>query len=196
MPILWANPATWASTNATASGVRQMVCSAIRRARQVCRSPPMTRAHTLGRRCLSSTAWAIRTRPESVEAPMARANSAMQNSATNGAPGTGQEQAGVSGGAHPGRGLDDRLGWVLLGPGDRTEQDGGLGAVGGATVVTHEPQHTGGAVELLERGRCGGGHGSQFKHRALTETARIPHVEGDSRLSLIRGSVGLATPVG
>ncbi len=51
------------------------------------RSPVITRAHTLGRRCLSSTAWAIRVRPASVESPTARASSAMQNSATRGAPG-------------------------------------------------------------------------------------------------------------
>ena len=63
-----------------------MVASAIRRARHASRSPDCTRAQRAGRRYFSSTAAATSARPPSVERPIARANSAMQNSATNGAP--------------------------------------------------------------------------------------------------------------
>ena len=62
------------------------MASAIRRARQASRSPDCTRAQHRGRRYFSSTAAAISARPPSVERPIARANSAMQNSATSGAP--------------------------------------------------------------------------------------------------------------
>ena len=46
----------------------------------------MIRVQVLGSLYFTSTAWAMNARPESVDRPMARANSAMQNSATNGAP--------------------------------------------------------------------------------------------------------------
>ena len=62
------------------------MASAIRRARQASRSPACIRAQQRGRRYFSSTAAAISARPPSVERPIARANSAMQNSATSGAP--------------------------------------------------------------------------------------------------------------
>ena len=58
----------------------------MRRARQASRSPECIRAQQRGRRYFSSTAAATSARPPSVERPMASANSAMQNSATNGAP--------------------------------------------------------------------------------------------------------------
>ncbi len=75
-----------------------------------------------------------------------------------GCPRPGQEQTGVATGGDPGRGVVDRLGWVLLGPGGGTQENGGLGGVGCSALVTHEPQHVRGAVELLERSGGGGGH--------------------------------------
>ncbi len=86
IPMRCANGATWASTNAAASRDNPRVASAIRRARQGSRSPHCTRAHTRGSRYFSSTASATTLLPASVERPMARANSAMQNSETSGAP--------------------------------------------------------------------------------------------------------------
>ena len=86
MPMRCANGATWASTNAAASWDNSIVASAIRRARHASRSPDCIRAQQRGRRYFSSTAAAISARPPSVERPIARANSAMQNSATSGAP--------------------------------------------------------------------------------------------------------------
>ena len=84
MPMRCANGATCASTNAAASWDNSIVASAILRARQASRSPACTRAQCRGRRYFSSTAAATSARPPSVERPIARANSAMQNSATNG----------------------------------------------------------------------------------------------------------------
>ena len=86
IPMRCANGATWASTKTAASWDSSIVASAIRRARQASRSPACTRAQCRGSRYFSSTAAATSARPPSVERPMARANSAMQNSATNGAP--------------------------------------------------------------------------------------------------------------
>ena len=85
-PMRCANGATWASTNAAASWDNMNVASAIRRARHASRSPDCIRAQQRGSRYFSSTAAATSARPASVERPIARANSAMQNSATNGAP--------------------------------------------------------------------------------------------------------------
>ncbi len=65
---------------------RARVARAIRRAFHAGRSPPITLAHRRGRRCRSSRASPRYARPVSVGIPTAAANSAMQNSATNGAP--------------------------------------------------------------------------------------------------------------
>ncbi len=86
-PILWANPATWASTNRAACMVSPRVAWAIRRARHTGRSPVWVRSQSRVSRYFSSTASATSARPESVERPRAAANSAIQNSATSGAPG-------------------------------------------------------------------------------------------------------------
>ena len=85
-PILCANPATWASTNPAASIDSPRVAWAIRRARHTGSSPHWVRSQSRVSRYFSSTAWAISAFPESVERPRAAANSAMQNSATSGAP--------------------------------------------------------------------------------------------------------------
>ena len=63
------------------------VASATRRARHTCRVPFCVRAQCLGRRYFSSKPCAINAFPASVDFPIAAANSAMQNSATMGAPG-------------------------------------------------------------------------------------------------------------
>ena len=85
MPIRCANGATWASTNAAASSDNEGGL------RDPAGAPGLqvTGLHpgpVRGRRYFSSTAAATSARPPSVERPIARANSAMQNSATNGAP--------------------------------------------------------------------------------------------------------------
>ncbi len=68
----------------------------------------------------------------------------------------GQDQLGVGTRDRPGCGDVDGLGWVLLGPGDRGQQDVGLGAVSGRAGVPGELEHRGSGVQVGP----GAGHGS------------------------------------
>ena len=67
--------------------------------------------------------------------------------------------AGVGTAGQPRGCLVDRLGWVLLGPGDRGDELGGLRAVRFVLAVTGEDQHVEGVIEVPDRERCRAGHG-------------------------------------
>ena len=186
MPMRCANGATWASTNAAASWDKQQVASAIRRARQASRSPDCIRAQQRGRRYFSSTAAATSARPPSVERPIARANSAMQNSATSGAP----SPARVRPVSPPG---------VIQVAASSIDSGGCCSAqVTAATIrsacarlaaawLSRANTSTSRAESRSPRSVLVVAVMSEFKHRAPTETGRdSPAVEGNSRLSSLR----------
>ena len=204
MPMRCANGATWASTNAAASADRLRVDSAIRRARQASRSPDCTRAQHRGSRYFSSTAAAICARPPSVERPIARANSAMQNSATNGAP----SPARVRPVSPPG---------VIQVAASSMDSGGCCSAqVTAATISTasariaaalasRATRSTSAEESRSPRSMLGVAVMSEFKHRAPTETGEIrllwkgildfPHSGRWFRLASRRAVVGLVCPL-
>ena len=149
------------------------VASAIRRARQASRSPECTRAQHRGRRYFSSTAAATSARPPSVERPIARANSAMQNSATSGAP----SPARVRPVSPPG---------VIQVAASSIDSGGCCSAQVTAAVIStasaciaaalasRATRSTSAEESRSSRSMLGVAVMSEFKHRAPTETAGFP----------------------
>ena len=204
-PIRCANGATWASTNAAASRDSTNVASAIRRARQASRSPACTRAHTRGRRYFSSTAVASNRRPESVDRPIASANSAMQNSDTNGAPSPASRRpvspaAVIQVAASP---IDS--GGCCSAQVTAASSRSRLRLVRGAGRSRANTQHVSRGVELPDAGACGRCHDPIQAATTDRNRAEFPAVEGNSRsvwcapqvvpLAVRRTVLGLVCPL-
>ena len=108
-------------------------------------------------RYFSSTASATSTRPESVDRPSAAANSAIQNSATSGAPGPANGRPVSPPPRDPGGRELDRLRRVLLGPRHRRDQHIGLSPVrrgparSRANPSTAEAESRSGRVVVIPR---------------------------------------------
>ena len=141
-PMRCAKGAIWVSTNATASGERDRVYSAMRRARQTWRSAgedlgPGLREAVLQLDGMGDVGPTGVGGPADGEGELGDAELRHQGRAW-----PGEGEAGLSSGGDPGRCFVDGLGWVLLGPGDGGEELGGLSPVGFVLAIAGKDAST------------------------------------------------------